>query len=159
MRERDNIGFHLLHFLANDPKLFHLMQQITGCGRIGCFSGRVYRMVAGHDYNLAWHSDLPHRLIGMSINLSTEAYSGGIFQMRDCGSSQILYQGVSSGFGEGIVFRIAPEVEHRVSKMEGTIPKTAFAGWFKSQPDYHASLRQSLFELDAWVSAGKSDSG
>src|SRR5712692_3279358 len=47
----------LLHFLANSPELFRIVEQITGCGRIGCFAGRVYRMLPGRHHHDSWHSD------------------------------------------------------------------------------------------------------
>jgi hypothetical protein len=70
----------LLHFLTNNADLFRIIRQITGCSRIGCFGGRVYRMLPGSDHHSRWHSDaLEHILIGLSINLSSEVYSGGVF--------------------------------------------------------------------------------
>jgi hypothetical protein len=43
LKEKSTHG--LVHFLLNDPALFELLQKSTGCGRIGRFYGRVYRMV------------------------------------------------------------------------------------------------------------------
>src|SRR5215207_9689618 len=66
----DGRAIRLLFFLVNDPALFDVIRRITCCPRIGCFTGRVYRMVPGEgDYD-TWHSDdIQQRLIGMSINL------------------------------------------------------------------------------------------
>ena len=41
-----------------------------------------------------------------------------------------------------LVFGLAGELEHRVTDVEGLVLKTAFAGWFRSQPDF-LSLRKS----------------
>jgi hypothetical protein len=34
-----------------------------------------------------------------------------------------------------VIFRIAPELQHRVSAVEGDAAKTSYAGWFVSDPD------------------------
>lgn len=138
----ENSASHLLHFLANDPQLFELIQQLTGCGRIGCFTGRVYRMVPGAHHYDSWHDDMiEHRMIGMSINLSAQVYSGGTFQMRNRRSGNIIHEAANIGFGDGIIFRLSPQLQHRITDVEGAAPKTAFAGWFQSQPDFYADLR------------------
>ncbi len=139
----ENQAVHMLLFLANHPQLFQLIRQITGCGAIGCFSGRVYRMVPGSQHYDSWHSDMiDHRMIGMSINLSPKVYSGGIFQMRDRDSRQIIHETANTGFADGIIFRLSTQLQHRITEVEGSVPKTAFAGWFQSDPDFHAVLRK-----------------
>lgn len=126
----------LLHFLTNNADLFRIVRQITGCGRIGCFGGRVYRMRPGSDHHSLWHSDaLEHILIGLSINLSPEVYCGGVFQLRDRETKQMLCELPNPRAGDGILFRIAPHLEHRNTPLEGVAAKTAFAGWFQSQPE------------------------
>src|SRR5262245_45998072 len=47
----------VLELLANDPQLFEAVRTVTGCGPIGCFHGRVYRMVPGSGHYDSWHSD------------------------------------------------------------------------------------------------------
>lgn len=139
----ENQAIHTLLFLANDPQLFQLIRQITGCGPIGCFTGRVYRMVPGSQHYDSWHSDMiDHRMIGMSINLSRKIYSGGIFQIRNRDSLQIIHETANTGFGDGIIFRLSPHLQHRITEVGGSVPTTAFAGWFQSEPDFHAVLRR-----------------
>ena len=126
----------LLHFLTNNLNLFRMIREITGCGRIGCFGGRVYRILPGTNHYSCWHSDAKdHILIGLSINVSAEVYSGGSFQLRRCGAEQILCQMPNTGSGDSILFRIDKSLEHRMTDVEGTVPKTAFAGWFQSRPE------------------------
>ena len=140
----DRIVSHLLYFLANDPQLFEFIQHITGCGRIGCFFGRVYRMMPGAQHYDSWHDDMiEHRMVGMSINLSTSIYSGGILQIRDRNSLHIVNEVANTGFGDGIIFRLSSQLQHRVTEVAGSAPKTAFAGWFQSEPDFYAVLRQT----------------
>lgn len=129
-----------LHFLLNGQKLFQIVQEITRCGRIGCFMGRVYRVIPGHGHHDSWHNDLvEHRMIAMSINLSAETYAGGILQIRDRDSKQILHEVANTGFGDVIIFRLARNLQHRITEVQGTVSKTAFAGWFMSQPDFLSS--------------------
>lgn len=148
----------LLHFLTNNVDLFRIIRQITGCGRIGCFGGRVYRMLPGSTHHSRWHSDaLEHILIGLSINLSPEVYRGGVFQLRDRGTKQMLCELPNTVAGDGILFRIAPHLEHRNTPLEGTAAKTAFAGWFQSQPESRFLLRRGDVAEAGQTPAGSLD--
>ena len=72
----DQPAILLLRFLINDARLFELVQEITGCERIGRFDGRVYRMEPSA-YS-GWHDDIgDNRLVAMSLNLSTAPYEIG----------------------------------------------------------------------------------
>jgi hypothetical protein len=131
-----------LHFLVNSDVLFRAIEQITGCRRVGSFEGRVYRFRPGTGDHDGWHDDLDEaRMIALSINLSTEAYSGGILKIREKHSTQILHETANTGPGDAILFRVAYHLEHLVTEVTGQFPKTAFAGWFKSQPDFLALLK------------------
>jgi hypothetical protein len=147
---KDQIAYSLLTFLTGDPALHRIIQEITRCGSIGCFGGRVYRMVPGEGHYDSWHHDLgDNRLMALSINLSAGVYAGGILQIRDSGSGRIIAEVANTGLGDGILFRLSERLEHRVTQVVGTVPKTAFAGWFRSQPDFHASMRNG----GPWVQA------
>ena len=131
-----------LLFAANDPGLFAQVRAISGCGEIGCFDGRVYRLDptrADHD---SWHTDLgDHRLVAMSINLGSEPYAGGALQIRDTETGAILHQEADLGPGDAVLFRLGRRFQHRVTQVEGAVPRTAFAGWFKSRPSFLSVLR------------------
>jgi hypothetical protein len=134
-----NLAMSTLVFLANDPGLFEIVRAITGCGPIGRFTGRVYRLEAESAYRDVWHSDAQdHRMVGMSINLSRGIYSGGLLQLRRCSSKDVLYQVANTGPGDALLFRIAEDLLHRVTPVEGTVAKIAFAGWFRSEPQFLA---------------------
>lgn len=135
----------LLHFLTNGRSLFQAVEAITGCEPLGCFQGRVYRFIPGLGHHDAWHSDLVEdRLLALSVNLSDEVYAGGVLQIRDRRSEQIISEAPNVGFGDAILFRLADFLQHRVTEVEGTAAKTAFAGWFKSRPDFLALLKENL---------------
>jgi hypothetical protein len=138
---RPGTALSLLVFLMNDPRLFELIAQITGRTGIQCFTGRVYRMDPGSDHYDDWHDDLGgHRLVAMSLNLATEPHQGGLLQIRERASKRILQEVTNTTYGDAIIFRLAPELQHRVSSLDGACPRTAFAGWFRSQPTFQALL-------------------
>jgi hypothetical protein len=129
----DLAGLHVLHFAANTPEFLVLVQEITECSPIGSFHGRVYRMLPEAGHYDTWHDDVSdQRLVGMSINLGLNPYRGGVFQLRERTSSTILCEMPNIVQGDAILFRISPHLQHRVTPIEGTEPKTAFAGWFRS---------------------------
>lgn len=140
----NTIAAGLLHVLLNGEELFDLVERVTGCTRIGCFRGRVYRVVPGCGHRDAWHSDVArHRLVAMSINLSRRPYRGGMLQLRTAKSRRILRSIPNLGFGDAILFRIADDLEHRITDIEGVTAKTAFAGWFHSKPTFKKIVERS----------------
>lgn len=135
-------ALHLLHLLFNNATLFEVVQQVTDCQPIGCFGGRIYRTLPDSDHHLDWHDDReePGRLVGLSLNLSPAPYSGGAFQLRQKGAEALLRTLIHTEPGDAHLFRIAAEVEHRVTPVAGTQARTAGAGWFSTQPDRRTML-------------------
>lgn len=138
-----NAGFGALLLLVNDEKLFEIVETVTGCPRIRCFEGRVYRVSPGEGHHDSWHNDIGDgRLIGMSVNLSRERYGGGVLQLRDRASGKIVSEISNERPGDAVIFRLSDTLQHRITEVEGSAAKTAFAGWFKAQPDFLSLLRQ-----------------
>jgi hypothetical protein len=145
---RHNVASLALHFLVNDRTFLQFVERVTGSGHLGRFQGSVYRLTPGLNHYDSWHSDVvDDRMLAMSINLSTDVYRGGILEICDWGSRQVVHQVANTGFGDGTIFRIADHLKHRVSPVEGTVPRTAFAGWFFPRPDYQTWLKKSLAEI------------
>lgn len=139
---KQNGAYGALLLFMNDEKVFELVQGITRCDRIGCFEGRVYRVIPGQGHHDAWHSDIAEeRLVAMSINLSRAVYAGGTLQIRDRVSEGIISEAPNVGSGDAIIFRISPGLQHRITEVKGKAPKTAFAGWFKGKPDFLSLLK------------------
>jgi 2OG-Fe(II) oxygenase superfamily len=139
---QDSLPSALLHFLFNNSRMFDLVRSITGCERIGSFSGRVYRFLSSSGHSDLWHDDMVQsRLIAASVNLGSEVYSGGVLQIRDRNSGQVLQDIANPGFGDAVVFRLAGHLQHRVTNVEGNVHRIAFAGWFRSQPDHFRFLK------------------
>jgi len=120
-----------LQVLLNDPQLFVQIRQLTGCRKIGKFVGRVYRMVPGRGHDFVWHDDfVQNRRLALTVNLSEKPFSGGLLQIRDHGSKRILHEIANTGPGDAVLFRVDPGLEHRITAVTGSLPKTALAGWF-----------------------------
>lgn len=125
----------LLHFILNRPQFRAVIEEITGRKGLQWFRGRVYRMIAEAGHHDRWHSDIAYsNEVGMSINLSRNIFRGGLFMLREGDSKRVLASVANTGRGDALIFRISPDLNHRISDLEGTEPKTAFAGWFKSSP-------------------------
>jgi hypothetical protein len=141
-----NAALARLLFAVNDRRVFEAIDAITGCGSIGCFDGRVYRLGGSGSDRDSWHSDLgDNRLVALSVNVGTEPYLGGELQIRDARSRVIVNSVRNAAPGDAALFRISPDLEHQVTPVEGSSPRTAFAGWFKSRPSFRA-----VIEGGAW---------
>ena len=79
-----NAALAWLLLLVNDERMLEVVRLITGCGPIGHFDGRVYRMEPSTDHYDSWHDDLGEgRLVALSVNLGREPYEGGALEVRD----------------------------------------------------------------------------
>jgi len=131
-------------FTLNDPALFQVVSTITGCGAIGCFSGRVQSRHAdergGHYY--PWHTDAAQeRLVGLSVNLSDRSFDGGVLQIRHTGTERIVAEVANRQRGDGVLFRISEDLEHHVTPVSGDGTRLVIAGWFRRAPDFWQAAR------------------
>ena len=134
-----------LEFLMNDPTLAATISNITECGAIGCFEGRVYRLVPQSGHYDSWHSDVGQdRLIAVSINLGRAPYEGGVLQIRRAHDAVMLGEVENRTTGDAVIFKVHPSLRHRVGAVEGTEPRTAYAGWYRAAPDFRALLRTRI---------------
>ncbi len=145
-----NACLGLLNFLVNDPAVFGFVEQVTGCRGLSFFVGRVYRLIAGHGHYDSWHADLHEdHDVGMSVNLGTEPFAGGVFEIRRAGTTLPLAAIANVGPGDAILFAIADDLEHRVTPMRGSAPKTALAGWFGTTRDYREVVADAAWAARA----------
>ena len=154
-RIHDGIGVELcaasgvlsgaLELACNDSALFALIAELTNCGRIGCFEGRVYRMTGGTGHYDSWHSDVGEdRLVAMSVNLGREPFQGGVLQIRRADSPDVLFDVEKYTAGDAVIFRIDPAYRHRVGPVHPGGVRTAYAGWFRARPEFGALIRSAL---------------
>jgi hypothetical protein len=143
----ENAASGALLFLVNDEQLFDLINQITRCGRVRCFDGRIYRANPDNGHHDSWHNDIGEdRLVGMTVNLSRDEYEGGILQLRDRASGETISEIRNVKAGDAVVFRLASNLQHRITEVKGQTSKTAFAGWFRAQPDFSRLLKRDYAE-------------
>jgi hypothetical protein len=149
----DNPVAGVLYVLMNDPKLFRLIRRVTGCGPIGCFTSRLYQMIARKGLAFTWHDDMANdRKVAISINLSGARYRGGTLQIRE--RPRGVCESVTNlGFGDAIIFRVAEHLEHRVTPIVGKLPKIAISGWFCSRPRYSSPYRDLIARSESEVAA------
>jgi hypothetical protein len=130
----DPVALNIIQLLLNGPEFLNVIRMITGCKEISEFrGGAIYRMAAGRQHQLSWHSDLvdkEDRRVGFSMNLSTGVFRGGTFELRNRLTMKGFAQVNNTGFGDAILFRISRDLQHRVIPIMEGVPKTACTGWF-----------------------------
>ena len=126
----------LCHFLLNDPRLLELVERIARSGPLSDFLGRVYRRRSARqpgEHYYDWHNDLTEgRRIGLSVNLSDGRFDGGSLQLRAQGSQAMIADISNANPGDGVLFRVSAELEHRVLPVVGEVARTTLAGWFRA---------------------------
>ena len=146
LRPIDCTAYLATELLLNTPKLFRVVEQITGCGPIASFSGRIYRRPPSSTYFNRWHTDITDegRMIALSINLNAEPYDGGALQIRSAGTHELLCEVYNRGYGDALIFPVDEKFEHRVCEVEGGAAKMALAGWFRSKVDPNSLFGRGL---------------
>jgi hypothetical protein len=143
----DPITYHLFLFLLGIPEFQQIVQRITGCRRIADFTGRIYRLNPATGERIVWHTDAcDHRMVTFSLNLTAQEYRGGTLQIRYRGSEEILHEVRNTGLGDALLMRVAKTLYHRVLPVEGIVPRTALAGWFrweKGNVNFHNAVRKA----------------
>lgn len=139
----NSFALDLIHFAVNSPAFLSVVKRFTDCAELSWFDGRIYRFIPGSGHHDSWHDDVDKdRLVGMSINLSSAAFEGGCFQLRDRVTGVLCREVVGTLLGDAHLFRISPSLQHRVESVVGGQPRTAFAGWFRSgQPDLLSRIK------------------
>jgi hypothetical protein len=118
---------------TNDRRLLDFVQTITGSPPLTRCIGRVFRLFPMDD-DLPWHTDAEGgRLADLIIDLSAVPHEGARFEMRD-GRTQEIFNAVDEmAFGDAMLIRISPDIEHHYKAVTGSIPKVTFSGWFVPQ--------------------------
>lgn len=127
---------NLLHFYLNKPEVLETVKKITKYDNIKRFMGRIYKFEADENCFDSWHKDISKkedRMVGISVNLSNSAYTGGVFTIRNRSTHKIYRKVKHDNWGGVHFFRIHPDLEHKVDKVTGTNPRVAYAGWFINQ--------------------------
>ncbi len=149
----DNAAVWLLDFLMNGPELLQAIGRVTD-RPVTWFHGRVYRLTPGTDEGHDWHKDYEiGRQIGVSVNLTEGAFAGGVLQLRDAVTKVTLSEVANTGSGDGVIFRLGDDVQHRVLPVTGHVARLAFAGWFYTGPTLRERLVHRLDFRGQWLNA------
>jgi hypothetical protein len=143
----------LLTVLFSDQRFFRVIESLSGCARIERLTGNVYRMEPGPRHFLDWHGDLREstRVMTMTVNLGREPVRGGKFQIKRLGQKRLLAEFPYDRGGDAILFRLAPRLRHRSTRVTGTAAKTIFSCWFHAAAS-HAPGRPTSAR---WVAKGR----
>jgi hypothetical protein len=114
------------------PALHRWLEEVTGQGPITRVDGRVAQTRVRDGDELGWHDDMngEDRRLGITINLGTRDYKGGLFEMRDRLSQSPLLQFRHDEPGTALIFEVSHRCEHRVHPLISGGPRRVFAGWF-----------------------------
>lgn len=127
----------VFHMILNNPKFFEAVRQITDCDKIGNFFGRIHRSEPDSSHQIDWHGDnADNRLLGITVNLSTESYAGGLFKLREKNSQNIVCEKELTQAGDAFIFRISPNLQHCLTAVKSGGRRTVGVGWFRSKPDW-----------------------
>ena len=140
-----------LNWQLNAPELIRTIRHVTDCADIGVFGGRVYRIDPASGQSFSWHDDrqFEERRLAISVNLGTQPHSGGVLRIREKRAPETFTEVPNSGPGDAVVFRVADDLEHCVTPVEGAVPRLAFSGWFKAGASYYSSLLRELSKQHA----------
>lgn len=131
--ETPNLVSRALNLTLGRPLLYRWLEQLTGIAGLQSVNGTVTQLTAGTPQQLHWHDDLnepaARRSLAISIALFDTAHEGGDFALRERDGRTLIqhHHGVA---GTGLIFRVAPGIEHRVTPVLSGGPRTVFAGWF-----------------------------
>lgn len=122
-----------LNFILNSPALLDLAARVADSPPLASFVGRLHRTAANSGQHIDWHGDIADfRAVGLDINLSSEDYQGGLFQIR--GPDLQVRREIGSWFaGDAFLFRIMDNWQHRLTHVESGL-RTVGVGWFRTQP-------------------------
>jgi 2OG-Fe(II) oxygenase superfamily len=128
----------LLNIVLARSALWHWLEQATGVTPIGGVSGQVVQTRPETRDHLDWHNDLhaEPRQLGVVIHLSSEAYSGGDFELREAGQQENLACFQHCRPGAMAVFAVRRNLEHRVTPLASGGPRRVYAGWFLAEPEH-----------------------
>ena len=121
----------VMNLALNRPELLRWLEDVTGCGHLNAFEGRLVQTLNRPGDLLLWHDDqrtTEGRRLALVVDLSTESYEGGEFQIRHKGGEN-LFEHHYERAGSALIFEVNSTLEHRVLPLSAGGPRRVFAGW------------------------------
>lgn len=134
--ETPPIASHLITLALRRTGFLGWLGDVTQVGDIDDIEGKVVETGRSDVGQLGWHDDTNHsnRRLAVTISLSGNDYSGGVFEMRRKGQADLLFSHHHDRFGSVLVFRVSRKMEHRLTPVTRGGPRRVFAGWFLGTP-------------------------
>ena len=88
-----------------------------------------------------WHQDCTpenKKVLGFSLDLSPKPYLGGELALKEAGQAQPFAVNKTENLGDALIFRLAPNLRHRVLPITGAQRRFAFVGWFLGEQPWKA---------------------
>lgn len=128
------MGRALLNLLLSRAPLPQWIAKVAGLAVTPVEAkGDITQLHAGANHRLDWHNDGgARRLLGVTVALGDVPYEGGRFDIKRKGEDDILLSHVHAVPGTALIFRIAPNIVHRVTPVTAGGPRTVYAGWYFS---------------------------
>jgi 2OG-Fe(II) oxygenase superfamily len=130
--EEHDVAGRALRFALERPEFLRWCEAAAGCETVNLIAGAVAEMAAGTDQGLGWHDDRNDgglRRLAVTVHLSETPYEGGLFEMCEKQSGQLLVRQGALPPGSVMLFRIDKRLRHRVTQVMSGGPRRVFAGW------------------------------
>jgi hypothetical protein len=130
--EENDLAGRLIRFLLERRSFLDWAQEIAGCETLRHATGLVGEMAPASGQGLDWHDDQNDggfRRLAVTVHLSDAPYDGGVFEIREKAASRILFRQPCPPAGTMTLFRIGPQLHHRVTPVERGGPRRVFGGW------------------------------
>lgn len=113
-------------------ELLDWVAKITGSSCPLEVGGNIVRTWPGGRDRLDWHDDVGdvRRIAGLTIRLGMSPFEGGEFEMRAKCKPEAITGHHHARVGDALLFRVSPQLEHRVTPIASGGPRQMFAGWF-----------------------------
>ena len=118
------------------------LEAVTGIAPLRAMAGRLTQHRANGTDQLDWHDDRtdPSRQLAVVINLSSNRFDGGLFEMRRVGEACPYFAFQHRKAGSLMVFAVRPDLQHRVRPVTSGGPRRTFAGWLLSEPEKASTI-------------------
>lgn len=130
---------HGMQFMLNQEPILKTVAAIVG-KPVHRWLGNTVRRTPGANHFSNWHNDTTppveveghrfQRVVPLSLNLTREPFAGGNLCMRTVPDEKEFADIENKGPGDALLFRIGPDLQHRVADVEGTVPRLVHVGWF-----------------------------
>jgi hypothetical protein len=128
----------LISLLLARPEMLRWLERVTEVRPLRAVSGQLAQTRANGSDELVWHDDLSDltRKLAVVINLSSEDFKGGLFELRRKGSKEVLVSQKYHKPGSMMIFAVEPGLEHHVTPLLSGGPRRVYAGWYLSEPEH-----------------------